>query len=122
MQKIGFVGVYDKTDLLLCVAKVLTIVGKKVCILDASTTQKCKYVVPVINPTKSYITEFDGIDVAIGFKNIEELKQYLGLENDETLEVPKQESISLPVINTNEGTSIITIGTIDAPSKIEIEY
>lgn len=86
MRKIGFVGVYDKTDLILCIAKVLACVGKKVCILDATTTQKCKYVVPVLNPTRSYITNFDDIDVAVGFENMEELRQYLGLENDEPID------------------------------------
>lgn len=86
MRKIGFVGVYDKTDLILCIAKVLACVGKKVCILDATTTQKCKYVVPVLNPTRSYITNFDDIDVGVGFENMEELRQYLGLENDEPID------------------------------------
>ena len=81
MNKIGFIGVYDKTDLILCIAKVLKMTGKKVLIVDATTTQKCKYVVPVINPTVSYITEFEEIDVAIGFNNFEEIRRYIGLED-----------------------------------------
>lgn len=86
MKKIGFIGVYDKTDLILCIAKVLTEAGKKVMVMDATINQKSKYVVPVINPTKSYITEFEKIDVAVGFNTIEEVKQYLGLEREEKLE------------------------------------
>ena len=86
MNKIGFIGVYDKTDLILCIAKVLKMTGKKVLIVDATTTQKCKYVVPVINPTVSYITEFEEIDVAIGFNNFEEIRRYIGLEDNEGLE------------------------------------
>lgn len=86
MKKIGFIGVYDKTDLILCIAKVLTMAGKKIMLVDATINQKSKYIVPVINPTKSYITEFEGIDVAVGFETLEAIKQYLGLEEEDKLE------------------------------------
>ena len=86
MRKIGFIGVYDKIDLILCIAKMLTRAGKKVIVADATTMQKCKYVVPAINPTKSYITEYEEIDVAVGFDSIENIRQYLGLEDNEDLE------------------------------------
>lgn len=86
MKKIGFIGAYDKTDIILSVAKVLTMTNKKVLVLDNTMMQKCKYVVPVINPTKSYITTYENIDVAVGFENIEKLKQYLGLDENERLE------------------------------------
>lgn len=86
MKKIGFIGAYDKTDIILSVAKVLAMADRKVLVLDNTITQKCKYVVPAINPTKSYITTYENMDVAVGFENIEKLKQYLGLENDEKME------------------------------------
>lgn len=86
MKKIGFIGAYDKTDVILSIAKVLTMIGRKVLIVDDTITQKCKYVVPVINPTKSYITTYENFDVAVGFENIERLRQYLGLQENETLE------------------------------------
>ena len=86
MKKIGFIGAYDKTDIILAVAKVLAMANKKVLILDNTITQKCKYVVPVINPTKSYITTYEDIDVAVGFDDLEKLKQYLGLEENEKIE------------------------------------
>ena len=86
MKKIGFIGAYDKTDIILSVAKVLTIARKKVLVIDNTITQKCKYVVPVINPTKTYVTTYENIDIAVGFKNLDELKQYLGLEENEKLE------------------------------------
>ena len=70
MQKIGFIGAYDKIDCILYVAKILTELGKKVLVIDATHKQKAKYVVPAINPTKNYVTEFEKIDVAIGFKEI----------------------------------------------------
>lgn len=83
MKKIGFVGVYDKTDLILSIAKILKQTGKKILIVDNTVNQKCRYVVPVINPTKSYITEFDEIDVAVGLESMEQIRQYLGLEEEE---------------------------------------
>lgn len=86
MKKIGFIGAYDKTDIILAIAKVLTMANKKVLILDNTVTQKCKYVVPVINPTKSYITTHEDIDVAVGFENLERLRQYLGLQDEEKIE------------------------------------
>ena len=86
MKKIGFIGAYDKTDIILSVAKVLTMANKKVLVLDNTITQKCKYVVPVINPTKSYVTTYEDIDVAVGFENVDKLKQYLGLQDNEQLE------------------------------------
>mgnify|MGYP000763637581 CR=1 FL=1 len=56
MIKIGFVGAYDKTDIILYIAKIISLIGKKVLVIDSTINQKAKYVVPVINPTKSYIT------------------------------------------------------------------
>lgn len=86
MKKIGFIGVFDKTDLILSISRILVKAGKKVLVVDATTNQKCKYVVPVINPTKSYITEFEEIDVAVGFENLENIKQYLGIEKEGQME------------------------------------
>ena len=86
MKKIGFIGAYDKTDVILSIAKVLTMAGKQVLVMDNTITQKCKYVVPVINPTKSYVTSYEGIDVAVGLESIENLRQYMGLDENEKLE------------------------------------
>ena len=55
MRKIGFIGAYDKTDMLLNIAKILTTMSKKVLIIDSTINQKAKYVVPTINPTISYV-------------------------------------------------------------------
>ena len=86
MKKIGFIGAYDKTDLILYVSKVLEKADKKVLIVDTTVNQKSKYLVPVINPTKSYITDFEGMDIAVGFKTLEEIKMYLGLLEEEKLD------------------------------------
>ena len=85
MKKVGFIGTYDKTDLILNVAKILTTMRKKVIVVDLTLTQKAKYVVPVINPTITYITDFEDIDVAVGFKSEDEIKDYLGLTQKEKL-------------------------------------
>lgn len=87
MKKIGFIGVYDKTDMLLNIAKILTTMNNRVLIIDATINQKAKYVVPAINPTVSYITSFEDIDVAIGFKNIEDIKRYVGITGDLSYDV-----------------------------------
>lgn len=65
MKTIGFIGAYDKTDFIIYVAKVLAALDRKVLIIDNTLTQKARYVVPVINPTKAYVTEFEQVDVAV---------------------------------------------------------
>lgn len=86
METIGFIGSYDKTDLIIYVAKVLVTAGKKVLVIDNTITQKAKYIVPVINPTKAYVTEFEKIDVSVGFESFEEIKKYLGIPENQELE------------------------------------
>lgn len=83
MRKIGFIGAYDKTDMILNVAKIMTIMGNKVLVIDSTLQQKAKYIVPVINPTTSYITNFEEIDVAVGFDDTEQIKNYLGISGEE---------------------------------------
>ena len=77
MKKVGFIGGYKKTDLLLYIAKMLTIAGKKVLVIDTTLEQRAKYIVPSIDPTFSYITNYEDIDVAIGFKEIDDIQEYL---------------------------------------------
>ena len=86
MKKIGFIGAYDKTDLILYVSKILTTIGKKVLVIDSTVNQKARYIVPVINPTVEYVTEFEDIDIAVGFKNVEDIKKYLGLTEEQEME------------------------------------
>lgn len=82
MKKIGFIGAYDKTDLILNIAKILTIMEKRILVIDSSINQKAKYVVPAIDPTVSYITSFEDIDVAIGFNDLDEVKKYTGVNEE----------------------------------------
>ena len=85
MEKIGFIGAFDKTDLLIYVSRILVEMNKTVLIIDATVNQKAKYVVPVISPTMSYVTDFEGIDVATGFTDYNGIKRYLGMPESAAL-------------------------------------
>lgn len=79
MKNICFIGAFDKLDLILYVSKIIKNLGKKVLIVDATKLQKARYIVPTINPTKSYITRFEDIDIAIGFESYEDIERYIGI-------------------------------------------
>lgn len=81
MNKIGFIGAYDKTDLIIYIAKIIVESGKKVLIVDSTINQRAKYIVPAINPTTSYVTSFEGMDVAVGLYSFDAIEQYLGIES-----------------------------------------
>lgn len=76
MKKVAFVGSYDKTDMLLYMAKLLTIANKKVIVIDTTALQKSRYIVPTMQPLKKYITTFQAVEVAIGFENFDDIKEY----------------------------------------------
>lgn len=80
MKKIGFLGAYDKANFIIYTAKLLTTLNYKVLVVDTTSVQKMKYIIPSINPTKSYITDFESIDFAIGFENWEGIEKYLGIK------------------------------------------
>lgn len=86
MKKIGFIGAYDKTDLIVYIAKILVALGKKVLVIDSTVNQKARYIVPAINPTIKYVTDFEDIDIAVGFTNLNEIKEYLGISENQELE------------------------------------
>ena len=91
MKKIGFIGATDKIDLILYVAKVLAETNKKVLVIDATVLQKAKYIVPAMFPTKSYVTDFNGIDVAVGFEDLSDIEDYI---NDQEI---KYDSILIDI-------------------------
>lgn len=86
MKKVGFIGAYDKTSLLLNIAKMLTLMNHKVLIIDSTINQKAKYVVPAISPSMSYITNFEDIDIAVGLYSFEDVTRYLGITSFEESE------------------------------------
>lgn len=87
MKKIGFVGAFDKTNLMMYTAKVLQNMNKKVLVIDGTILQKMRYVVPTISRAKMYITDFEKIDFAVGFQSMEQIIQYLqvGTMSEEVL-------------------------------------
>lgn len=76
MKKYIFLGGYDKTDLILFLAKMAVLSDKKVLVIDTTASQKTRYTVPAMSPTQKYITTFEEIDIAVGFSNIEEILDY----------------------------------------------
>lgn len=77
MKKIGFIGAYDKLDLIICISKLLVECKKKVLVIDGTTLQKARYIVPAINAAECYITTHEGIDFVIGFETIEGILYYI---------------------------------------------
>lgn len=67
MEQIGFIGVNDKKDLLLNIAKTVTKLNKTVLVVDATMMQRLRYIVPRISSTPTYVSEYDGVDVAVRF-------------------------------------------------------
>ncbi len=114
MEKVGFIGEYDKTDLIIYVARILTKLGKKVLVLDTTSRQKTRYVVPVINPTISYIVDFQNIDIAVGFKKFEEVEAYFGVGENELrydyalIDIDNADAIEDTGLTTNHKTYFVT--------------
>ena len=77
MKKIAFIGSYDKIDMLIYVAKILSNMNKKVILIDTTVMKKSRYVVPTMEESKQYITTYEDVDVAIGFDSFETIKNYL---------------------------------------------
>ncbi len=80
MKSIGFVGQTDSNGFILCVARLMVAFGKKVIYIDATREQRTRYTVPTIissEKQEQYVTEFNGVQVAVGFNNILELKKYM---------------------------------------------
>ena len=81
MEQIGFVGVNDKKDLLLNIAKVITKLNKNVLIVDSTVLQRLRYIIPKVSSTPTYVSEYDGVDVAVGFMNLGQISAYLTMPN-----------------------------------------
>lgn len=78
MEQISFIGVNDKKDLLLNIAKVITKLNKRVLIVDATMMQRLRYIIPRTASGPAYVSEYDGVDVAVGFMNLMNIANYLG--------------------------------------------
>ena len=79
MQKvIGLVGYVNKTEYIINLAKVLSITGKSVLVIDGTVEERLRYSIPAFNNSeKEYLAHFDTIDFALGFRSIESIKEYI---------------------------------------------
>lgn len=79
MQKIiGMVGYVNKTELIINLAKVLRLAGKSVLVIDGTIEERMRYSVPAFNNSdKEYLTNYDDVDYALGFRSIEAIKEYI---------------------------------------------
>ena len=118
MRKIGFIGAYDKTDMLLNIAKILTTMSKKVLIIDSTINQKAKYVVPMINPTISYVTFFEDIDVAVGFNTLEDIERYLGISTLALIPMNQaEEEVASSRRSPRKGKEKVVLGADDEKAR-----
>ena len=88
MKKIGFVGAFDKVNLIMYVAKVLKDMNYKVLVIDGTILQKTRYIVPTISHAKIYVTNFQNIDFAVGFQNMEQIMQYFQVRTMKQEDIP----------------------------------
>ncbi len=80
MKSIGFIGQMDNNGIVLCIARIVAAFGKKVILVDATASQRTRYTVPRpagISRQEQFLTQYDSVEVAIGFNNILELKKYM---------------------------------------------
>jgi len=80
VEQIGFIGFYDKKDILLNIGKIYSCIGKRTLVVDATMMQRMRYIVPNVSANHSitYVSEYEGTDVAVGFMNLGQIAQYLG--------------------------------------------
>ncbi len=96
MQSIGMYGYVDKYDFVIATAKALEIMGRSVLVIDATSDEKYKYIIPSIDKSQSYITQYADIDFAIGFNSYEELMNYL---NEKGIDIQRYSYVLLDVEN-----------------------
>lgn len=120
MKKIGFMGAFDKTNFIIYTAKILKTLNYKILVIDASCVQKVKYIIPSINPTKSYITDFENIDFAVGFENWDEIERYLGIKFDTNEEEEKDKEKTKNIQNLYDYV-LIDIDSSEGLENFEME-
>ncbi len=112
MKKIGFIGAYDKTNMLIYLSKIFVESGFKVLVIDTTILQKSRYTIPAISPSKCYITSHEGIDVAIGFETIDEIKHYAGVQELDydyiLMDIDQNEKIKDLDIKNNDANYFVT--------------
>lgn len=77
MKKIGFIGGFDKLDIVLYTAVIIRQMGGKCLIVDSTQMQKSKYIFHTIEnmENRRYVTTVENVDVAVGYYSFQELEQ-----------------------------------------------
>lgn len=81
MQVIGMYGYVAKYNFVIAVARTLNIMNRSVLVIDATADRKYKYIVPSIDNSDRYVTQYGEIDFAIGFESYENLEEYIKEKN-----------------------------------------
>lgn len=78
MKVIGLLGYSEKVDLITSLSKVIQIMGKTTLVIDATSDKKYKYIIPSLDINeKSYVTQFDNVDYAVGFDSLNDIENYM---------------------------------------------
>ena len=113
MRRVGFIGGYDKSNLLIYLAKIINRLNNRVLVIDTTIAKKTKYIVPAINLTKTFITTFENVDFAIGYRNTEELEEEIGEKLESKydfilVDIDRQEMLENFDINLDETNYFVT--------------
>jgi hypothetical protein len=72
------IGYAEKYGFVVNLAKTLRTSGKNVLVVDGTIDNKYKYVIPTLNvEDKFYVTQYDGIDFAVGFDSMHNVENYM---------------------------------------------
>ena len=77
-EVIALAGYVNKTDFVINLAKAISYTGKTVLVVDGTVEERMKYTVPSLTiKEKEYVTQYDSIDFAVGFKNMHDVENYI---------------------------------------------
>lgn len=77
-EVIALAGYVNKTDFVINLAKTISSMGKTVLVVDGTFEDRMKYTVPsLVVSEKEYVTQYDSIDFAVGFKNMHDVENYI---------------------------------------------
>ncbi|MEG2348777.1 MAG: hypothetical protein RSB67_03935 [Clostridia bacterium] len=77
MQVIGLIGYVDKYDFAINLAKAINVMNKSVLVVDATNDKKLQAIIPSLdNIGDAYITQYNNIDFALGFKSLHDIENY----------------------------------------------
>lgn len=77
-EVIALAGYVNKTDFVINLAKTISLMGKTVLVVDGTYEERLKYTIPsLVVKEKEYVTQYDSIDFAVGFKNMHDVENYI---------------------------------------------